>query len=76
MKIDQDYEKVEGCEWMPVGSNDKLPPSYYMKEAFQERVGPQNIDEKLINSEYDAFKLFFCDKVYANIIKCSVEKYN
>ena len=46
-----------------------------MKQKFKERVGPQNINEKLINTEYDAFKLFFCDKVYNEIIRASKEKY-
>lgn len=63
MKIDQDchLEKVEGCQWEPITANYKIPESYYMLEKFTQNVGHQNLDKRLIETEYDAFKLFYCD---------------
>jgi hypothetical protein len=42
MKLDSEMcgEKVDGCIWDTINGSDKVPESYYMKEKFQEHVGP------------------------------------
>ena len=45
-----------------------------MKEPFRSQYGPSNIENKVINDEYDAFKLFFDDEIYDTIIKYTLEK--
>jgi hypothetical protein len=35
-----------------------------MKEPFKEHFGPINLENTIINDEYDAFRLFFDDEIY------------
>jgi hypothetical protein len=45
-----------------------------MREPFKSHQGPINLENKEINDEYDAFKLFFDQEIYETIIKYTLEK--
>lgn len=66
----------EKIPWNKLYPNQKTPPDYFMKQVYTGETGPKNFNQDIIQTEYDAFRLFFDEEVYDYILQHTHDYYH